>query len=114
MIRQIGRYIVENIKNTLKFIFENFKSVLLIFSLITSIIIFVFQLRQLEPRVSNLEVKIAEMQESNRIVHDTLKEKLLQTEEDFKIVGTKLETSLSQISVDLQYIKQKLMEKSFK
>lgn len=70
--------------------------------------------KDLEPRVSALESAVIDLKNESQTADNEIRKELNDSSKKFELMSVKLETSLKEISTDLQFIKQKLLEKSLK
>lgn len=93
---------VEMIQTLSKKVSENFKLIIALACVLWAGFSFLYRLQELSPRIDKVE---------NRCI--ALETRLTTAENNFNITTTKIDTTLTRISTDLQYIKQKMIDKAF-
>ena len=93
---------VEMIQTLSKKVSENFKLIIALACVLWAGFSFLYRLQELSPRIDKVE---------NRCI--ALETRLTTAENNFNITTTKIDTALTRISTDLQYIKQKMIDKAF-
>lgn len=93
---------------------RNYKIIIAVGAFLYGCFIFVSTQNQHSQQITMIQNQhshdIAQLKSS----HATLKERVESNEKNFNMTSVKLDTTLSRISTDLQFIKQKLIEKGMK